>query len=51
MIQILEPSTAKKFQETLMDCELDIIDECGHVPHLEKPIATADAILEFVGDA
>ena len=24
------------------------IEECGHVPHLEKPAETADAILNFV---
>jgi pimeloyl-ACP methyl ester carboxylesterase len=49
--EILEPSTAFKFQEILPQCkDLRWIEECGHVPHLEKPQETAQAILNFLGD-
>jgi pimeloyl-ACP methyl ester carboxylesterase len=39
---------ANKFVETLPNAELRWIEECGHVPHLEKPDETADAIAEFL---
>jgi len=49
--EILEPSTAFKFQEILPQCkDLTWIEDCGHVPHLEKPQETAQAILNFLGD-
>ena len=49
--EILEPSTAFKFVEQLPKCkELKWIENCGHVPHLEQPIETAEAILSFLGD-
>lgn len=41
---------ASKFVETLPDARLRWIEECGHVPHLEKPDETADAIAEFMRD-
>jgi pimeloyl-ACP methyl ester carboxylesterase len=34
--EILEPSTALRFQECLPDSELKWIEDCGHVPHLGK---------------
>ena len=34
--------------ETLPNARLQWIEECGHVPHLEQPDATADAIENFV---
>jgi pimeloyl-ACP methyl ester carboxylesterase len=39
---------ANKFVETLPDGELRWIEECGHVPHLEKPEETAALIREFL---
>jgi len=39
---------ANKFMETLPDAQLKWIEECGHVPHLEKPQDTADAIADFI---
>jgi len=32
----------------LADARLQWIEECGHVPHLEQPEETADAIANFV---
>lgn len=48
--EILEPSTAERFQATLPRNQLQWIEDCGHVPHLEKASETADAILRFLGD-
>jgi pimeloyl-ACP methyl ester carboxylesterase len=39
---------APKFVETLPDAQLVWVEECGHVPHLEQPARTADAIRAFV---
>jgi hypothetical protein len=38
-----------KFIETLPNAQLRWIEECGHVPHLEKPDETADTITAFLG--
>lgn len=37
-----------KFVETLPNARLEWIEECGHVPHLEQPDLTADAIANFL---
>jgi len=39
---------APKFLETLPNAELQWVENSGHVPHLEQPDTTADAIQEFV---
>eukprot|EP00535_Pseudo-nitzschia_heimii_P002340 CAMPEP_0197191182 /NCGR_PEP_ID=MMETSP1423-20130617/22910_1 /TAXON_ID=476441 /ORGANISM="Pseudo-nitzschia heimii, Strain UNC1101" /LENGTH=434 /DNA_ID=CAMNT_0042643747 /DNA_START=144 /DNA_END=1448 /DNA_ORIENTATION=+ len=39
---------ANKFVEELPDAELQWIEECGHVPHLEQPEVTASTILKFL---
>jgi hypothetical protein len=38
----------KKFVEELPNAELQWIEECGHVPHLEQPKETAEAIASFL---
>lgn len=37
-----------KFLNALSDSELEWIEDCGHLPHLEKPQETADAIARFL---
>lgn len=37
-----------KLQSMLPDAELVFVDDCGHVPHLEKPAFTASAINSFI---
>lgn len=37
-----------QFVETLPNAKLQWIEECGHVPHLEKPDETAEAIATFM---
>ncbi|GKY98472.1 hypothetical protein MPSEU_000804500 [Mayamaea pseudoterrestris] len=39
---------ANKFVETIPDASLQWIENCGHVPHLEQPQETADAIARFL---
>ncbi|WP_310481232.1 alpha/beta hydrolase [Chamaesiphon sp. VAR_48_metabat_403] len=45
--RILGIDAAQKFQQTLPNARLDWIDNCGHVPHLEKAQSTAESILDF----
>ena len=46
---ILEgPEFAPKFLQALADAELEWIEECGHVPHLEKPDETTAAMVRFL---
>eukprot|EP01041_Mallomonas_annulata_P005590 gene5590-11273_t len=49
--EILEPSTANKFLDILPNAKLTVVEECGHVPHLEKPEVAALEILKFLGDS
>jgi pimeloyl-ACP methyl ester carboxylesterase len=39
---------ANKFVETMPSARLCWVEECGHVPHLEQPQVTADAIATFL---
>lgn len=43
--------TLLQFVEELPNAQLQWIEECGHVPHLEKPEETADAIALFLENA
>lgn len=45
---ILEKDFAYKFIENLPDGQLQFIEECGHVPHLEQPDETAKLISSFL---
>lgn len=45
--KILGIQDAEKFHTAIADSKLMWIDHCGHVPHLEKPQATAEQILAF----
>ena len=46
--KILGTKDAQRFQQTIAQSQLVWIPDCGHVPHLEKPEATAKAILSFL---
>jgi pimeloyl-ACP methyl ester carboxylesterase len=50
--EILDKSFPGKFQSTMGEqrCRVQWMEECGHVPHLEKPQETAAAILDFLAD-
>lgn len=46
--RILGTKSATKFEESINNSRLVWIEKCGHVPHLEQPKVTADAILDFI---
>jgi pimeloyl-ACP methyl ester carboxylesterase len=46
--KILGTKDATRFAQTIQDVKLVWIEECGHVPHLEKAEATAQAIKGFL---
>lgn len=39
---------ANKFIESMPNAQLQWVEECGHVPHLEQPEVTAQYILDFL---
>jgi pimeloyl-ACP methyl ester carboxylesterase len=45
--RILGVNAAQKFQQSLPNSQLQWIDNCGHVPHLELAQTTAQLILNF----
>ena len=46
--QILHVSSVEKFQKGLSNCSTVILDQCGHVPYLEKPKETKRAYKDFL---
>ena len=46
--KILGTKDAKLLHEGILQSQLIWVPECGHVPHLEKPDSTAEAILKFM---
>lgn len=47
--RILHVSSVEKFERGLKNHQTVIIDQCGHIPYLEKPEKTKRAITEFLG--
>jgi pimeloyl-ACP methyl ester carboxylesterase len=45
--RILGTKAATRFEKLIPNSQLKWIEECGHVPHLEKPQITASEILAF----
>lgn len=46
--RILGTADAERFQQAIVGSQLAWIEDCGHVPHLEKPQETALAIRKFL---
>jgi pimeloyl-ACP methyl ester carboxylesterase len=46
--RILGTEVAHKFHQAIANSQLIWIEECGHVPHLEKPKITSDCIAAFI---
>lgn len=44
---ILSASYAEKFANDIDNSSIEWIEKAGHVPHLEKPLRVADAVLNF----
>lgn len=47
--KILGTKDAAKFDQAIPDSKLVWIENCGHVPHLEKAQATSSEIIDFIG--
>ena len=47
--KILDVKYVKEFQRDLQNVQTRIVDDCGHVPHLEQSTVCADEILKFAG--
>ncbi|MCW3126207.1 MAG: alpha/beta hydrolase [Bacteroidetes bacterium] len=48
--QIVPVAHSAKFQRDIKGCELCVFDTCGHVPMIERPDETADAIRKFFAE-
>ena len=48
--KILGTKDAAKFAKGIPNSKLIWLDNCGHVPHLEQPQVTAEAILKFANN-
>lgn len=46
--KILDSSNAAKMNDAIKQSEVVYLDECGHVPHLEKPKETYEIISEYL---
>lgn len=46
--KIVPCESANVAERRIPDCELILLDECGHCPHLEYPMEVANRILEFL---
>lgn len=46
--QILSPDYAKRFSEDIKDSRISLIENSGHVPHLEKPRQVLEQIENFL---
>lgn len=46
--RIVPIGNAQKFVDTIGDCRLEFVKDCGHSPHIEKPSIVVDKIMEFV---
>jgi pimeloyl-ACP methyl ester carboxylesterase len=45
--KILGIADAKKFKQSIVHSQLIWLKDCGHVPHLEQPLLTAQYIFQF----
>ena len=47
--KVIPIAFADKFVSSIRNCTFLEIDNCGHLPHVEKPALFSDSILEFLG--
>lgn len=48
--RVLEPSNAEKFRAALPAARVEVVAECGHVPHLEQPGRLRDLVMDFAAN-
>jgi pimeloyl-ACP methyl ester carboxylesterase len=47
--KLVPPVYAEEFDSRLSDSRLELIENAGHLPHLEQPAATCACVLKFLG--
>jgi pimeloyl-ACP methyl ester carboxylesterase len=48
--QITPPDVGEEFQDRLPNAQLHFLDECGHAPMIERPVAFNTLMLGFLGE-
>jgi 4,5:9,10-diseco-3-hydroxy-5,9,17-trioxoandrosta-1(10),2-diene-4-oate hydrolase len=48
--EVIPVKYARNACRLIPDCRLEIIDECGHCPHIEKASEFSEAVVSFLGD-
>lgn len=48
--RVLHVSSVEAFQKGLRNCRTVILEQCGHIPYLEKPEETKRAYKDFLGN-
>jgi len=46
--QVIDPSSAAEFAQRVRHAQRVLIADCGHMPMMEKPAETAQALLDFL---
>ena len=46
--KLMPSAYAQRWKERLPDARLVMLDECGHLPHIEKVRETSDAVKSFL---
>ncbi|HTF55416.1 MAG TPA: alpha/beta hydrolase [Pseudonocardia sp.] len=46
--KLVSPVYAEEFDSRLSDSRLELIENAGHLPHLEQPTATCERVLKFL---
>ncbi len=47
--RVVDAVAAERYRELIADAELALLDGCNHMPMMERPDATAQALLDFLG--
>jgi pimeloyl-ACP methyl ester carboxylesterase len=47
--RLVPPAYADEFVRLIPGAQRRLIERCGHLPHVERPEAFADAVTQFIG--
>jgi pimeloyl-ACP methyl ester carboxylesterase len=47
---LVPPAVGRELSDTLPDAHWELISNCAHFPPVEQPVATAEAITQFLAD-
>jgi pimeloyl-ACP methyl ester carboxylesterase len=48
--RLVSPVYAEEFAQRIDGARVEIVDQAGHAPHLERPEAVARLVRDFLGD-